>query len=389
MFTRSKRFLAASIISLTTQHVAPRLYWAMNNIPDAKKLASEENLCFGTVDTWLLWKLTNGDVHATDYSHVCTTVLFDTYQMKYSDAILNVLGLPRSILPEIKDTGGLFGHVSREHFGAAIPITALISDQTSAMFAQGCWEKGDMKCTMGTGMFMSINTGDKPHASLSGMYPTVGWKIGSEIAFLAEANFPSCGSVCEWGKSFGLFSDPSETEAIASSVENSDGVCFVPAFDGIQAPYNDPKATASVIGITHNTTKENMVRAMLESIAFTFKQLYDVAEDELSTPIKKIRVDGGVSNNNFVIDTVSDLLGREVERPSDVDMTVYGAIYVAGLAEGFWKSKEEIKNIWKLGYVSRPRAEAQPKLEHSYKTWQRAVERSLDWYKEIETKTTD
>ena len=383
--TRSKRFLAASIISLTTQHVVPRLYWALNNIRGAKALVNEGNLCFGTIDTWILWKLTNGTVHATDYSHVCTTILFDTFQMKYSDAVMSIMGFPRSMLPEVKDTGGLFGHVAKEHFGASIPITGLISDQTSATFAQGCWEPGDLKCTLGTGMFMCINTGNKPHASLSGIYPIVGWKIGSEVTFLAEANFPSSGTVCEWGTKFGLFTDPSETEAIANSVPDSNGVCFVPAFDGIQAPYNDPRATASVIGITHNTRKEHLVRAMLESLAFTFRQLYDVAQSELSTGIKKIRVDGGVANNNFVMQVMSDLLDRKVERPADVDMTVYGAVYIAGLASGFWKSRDEIKSQWKLDRCFTPNGPGvrQP-LDQTYRRWQKAVERSLEWYDKIE-----
>ncbi|XP_064391030.1 putative glycerol kinase 5 isoform X2 [Halichondria panicea] len=362
LISRSKRFLAASIVTLTTQQVAPRLYWALNNVEGAKKLANEENLCYGTVDTWILWKLTNGSVHATDYSHVSPTLLFDPFQMKYSDTIINVLGFPRSIFPEIKDTGGLFGHVAAEHFGAAIPITGVISDQTSATFAQGCWEPGDLKCTLGTG-----------------------WKIGSELIFLAEANFPSSGSVCEWGARFSLFSDPSETEAIAESVQDSNGVCFVPAFDGIQAPYNDPRATASVIGITHSTTKEHLVRAMLESLAFTFKQIYDVAQGELSVKIKQIRVDGGVTKNNFVLQTISNLLGKTVERPTDVDMTVYGAIYIAGLSSGFWKSRDEIKSLWKLDRCFVPKTEdATRATSVQYRLWQKAVERSLEWYDQIE-----
>ncbi len=385
LISRSKRFLAASIVNLTTQQVAPRLYWALNHIKGSQKLIDEGNLCYGTVDTWILWKLTNGAVHATDFSHVSPTLLFDPFQMKYSDTILNVLGLPRSILPEIKDTGGLFGRVAAEHFGAAIPITGIISDQTSATFAQGCWEPGDMKCTLGTGMFMCINTGNKPHASVTGMYPVVGWKIGSELIYLAEANFPSSGSVCEWGARFSLFSDPSETEAIAESVQASNGVCFVPAFDGIQAPYNDPRATASVIGITHNTKKEHLVRAMLESLAFTFKQLYDVAQSELSVKIKRIRVDGGVTKNNFVVQTISDILGKSVERPSDVDMTVYGAIYIAGLSSGFWKSRDEIKSLWKLDRCFTARSkDAVFTTNQIYRRWQKAVERSLDWYEQID-----
>ena len=386
--TRSKRFLAASIVTLQSQHVAPRLYWALNNIEGAKQMAIQGNLCFGTVDSWILWKLTDGAVHATDYSHVCGTLLYDPYQMKYSDTMLSVMGFPRSMLPKVKDTGGLFGHIAEHHFGSSIPIMGLISDQTSAMFAQGCWDPGDIKCSMGTGMFFCVNTGSKPHASLTGFYPIIGWKIGGELIYIAEANFPSSGSVIEWGKRFGMFSDPAETEDIAESVEDSDGICFVPAFDGIQVPYNDPCATASIIGLTHNTRKEHMVRAMLESLSYTFKQIYDVAGTEIALKFKRIRVDGGVSCNNFVVQLTSDLIGRSVERPRDVDMTVYGAIYVAGLASGFWKSRDEIKQFWELDRQFEPKdpsSKEGKQILQRFKTWQQAVERSLGWYKQMDS----
>ena len=386
--TRSKRFLAASIITLTTQHVAPRLYWALNNIEGAKDMMNRDELCFGTIDTWLLWKLTNGKVHATDYSNVCTTVLYDPFQLKYSDTMLNLMGFSKSMLPEVRDTGGDFGMADESHFGAPIPITAVISDQTSAMFAQGCWNPGDLKCTLGTGMFLTINTGRKPHASLSGYYPVIGWKIGRELTYLAEANFPSCGSTVEWGVNFGLYSDPSETEAIAESVSDSGGVCFVPAFDGIQVPYNDPNASAGIIGLTHNTRKEHIVRALLESLAYTFKQVYDVGMTEVSLPNRRLCVDGGVSRNNFVMQLTSELLGKELQRPMDVDMTVYGAVYVAGLASGFWKSREEIQKFWELDVKFEPKtlkSDARESILARYAKWQQAVQRSLDWYQ----KTTE
>lgn len=382
--TRSKRFLAASIITLTTQQVAPRLYWAMNNIEGAKDLMAQNNLCFGTIDTWILWKLTNGKLHATDYSNVCTTVLYDPFQLKYSDIMLNLMGFSKNMLPEVMDTGGNFGNADESHFGATIPITAVISDQTSAMFAQGCWNPGDLKCTLGTGMFLSINTGRKPHASLSGYYPVIGWKIGKELTYLAEANFPSCGSVVEWGKNFGLYPDPTEAEVMAESVSDSCGACFVPAFDGIQVPYNDPRASAGVIGLTHNTRKEHIVRAILESLAYTFKQVYDVGITEINLKISRLCVDGGVSNNNFAMQLASELLGQELQRPKDVDMTVYGAVYVSGLVSGFWKNREEIQKFWELDRKFEPQtlnSKARETILSNYKKWQQAVQRSLDWYK--------
>lgn len=382
-FTRSKRFLAASIITLTTQQVAPRLYWALNNIEGARDLMAKEELCFGTIDSWLLWKLTNGKVHATDYSNICTTVLYDPFQLKYSDIMLNLMGFSKSMLPEVRDSGGDFGTVDQAHFGAAIPITGVISDQTSATFAQGCWSPGDLKCTLGTGMFLTINTGRKPHASLSGYYPVIGWKIKEDLTFLAEANFPSCGSVVDWGVNFGLYSSPPETETLAESVEDSGGARFVPAFDGIQVPYNDPRAGAGVIGLTHNTRKEHVVRAILESLAYTFKQVYDVGKTEIKLENARLCVDGGVSKNNFVMQLSSELLGRELQRPKDVDMTVYGAVYVAGLASGFWRDREVIRGFWELDRKFEPKTLNSKEREvilSDYRNWQQAVQRSLDWY---------
>ena len=386
--TRNKRFLAASIVTLTTQHVAPKLYWAMKNIEGARNLASEGKLCFGTVDSWILWKLTDGQLHATDYSNVAATLLFDPFQLKYSDTMLTVMGFERSMLPEVKDTGGLFGHVAAHHFGASFPIMAVISDQTSAMFAQCCWNAGDLKCTVGTGLFMTLNTGSKPHASMMGFYPLIGWKIGDDLNYLMEANFPSCGSAIEWGKKFGLYCDPSETETIAESVRDSEGLTFVPAFDGFHVPHIDPCATAGMLGLTHSTRKEHMVRALLESLAYTVKQVYDVGTTEINIPIKIVCADGGVSNNDFVMQLASNLIGREIHRPRDVDQTIYGAVYVAGLASGFWKSRDEVREFWQSDRVFKPLPKNSEKAERelrNYKKWQQAVERCLGWYTQIDT----
>ena len=383
MFTRSKRFLAVSIISLQCQMVAPRLYWALQHVAGASDLAREGKLCFGTTDSWVLWKLTDGAVHATDHSNVCTSALYDPYQLQWSKTMLNVLGIPESILPEVRDTGGHFGHVSEHLFGASIPITGIISDQTSAMFAQGCWEKGDLKCSMGTGMFMLLNTGSKPHASLQGLYPVIGWKIGSDLAYVAEANMPSCGSVVEWGRRFGLYSDPVETEAIAESAEKIEGLCFLPAFDGFQAPFIDPHASAGVLGMTHNTEGKHMVRAMLEALAYGFKMLYDTACSEVNFKVKRVCVDGGVSRNGFVARMSSTLLDMPVERPAETDMTVYGAIFVAGLSAGFWTSKEQVLGFRKLDCTFEPAKGKEREAElQGYRRWQKAVERSLHWYKD-------
>ena len=292
--TRSNRFKAASVISFTTNHVAPRLWWFLNKDESYRARGKRGELCFGTVDTWLIWKLTDGAVHATDYSNVSGTVLFDTYQVDWSGLLLTFFNVPREILPEIKDSGTFYGDCAEHIFGSCIPITGNISDQTSANFAQMCWEPGDAKCTMGTGMFVCINTGKRPHASITGFYPVIGWKIGEDLTFFAEGMFSSIGSVVEWGKRFGLYSNPKDTEAIARLVDDSGGLCFVPCFDGIQAPYNDSKSTASLIGLSHDTSQAHIVRAMLESFGFVCKQLFDVAREEVKHKITSINVDGGV-----------------------------------------------------------------------------------------------
>lgn len=382
-FIRSNRFKAASVIKFLTAHVAPRLWWALNRIEGARERARKRELCFGTIDTWIVWKLTDGLVHATDYSNVCATALYDPFQLDWSGLLLNAFDVPREMLPEVKDSGGFFGNCAEHIFGASIPITSVISDQTSAMFAQMCWEPGDMKCTMGTGMFVSINSGRIPHASVTGFYPVIGWKIGDDLTFLAEGMFTSIGSVVEWGKRFGLYSDPVETEAMAMSVNSSEGVYFVPCFDGIQAPHNDPNSAASVIGIHHGTTPSHIVRAMLESFAFVLKQLFDVAKDEVEYDMRKVKVDGGVCNNDFVLQLSADLLGIPFQRPKELDKTVYGTVFIAGLASGFWKSRDEIREFWELDKEFLPEADKKKCKENlqAYHIWQNALERCLHWHK--------
>ena len=381
-FTRSKRFKAASVVNFFTNQVAPRLYWLLNTLEGARERAKRGELCFGNVDTWLLWKLTGGQVHATDYSNISSTVLYDTYQMCYSGLLLGLFNIPKEMLPEVKDTGCFFGNTIEDIFGVSIPIHGIVSDQTSAAFGEMIWEPGDAKCTMGTGMFMCINTGTKPHASLKGLYPIIGWKIGDDLTFVAEGMFSSIGSVVEWGKRFGLYSDPSETEDLATSVENSGGVSFVPCFDGIQAPIRDPNATAAILGINHKTTQAHVVRAMLESFAFMCKALFDTADDEVEHKVRRIKMDGGVARNDFVVQLVADLLERPIERAKELDKTVYGAVYVAGLASGFWSSKDEIKEFWDRDREFLPRLQCDELEKYlvTYEQWEKALHRSLEWH---------
>ncbi|XP_030630356.1 glycerol kinase 5 [Chanos chanos] len=380
--SRHKRFLATSLVVFSTQHVSLRLSWVLRNMPQLTKAVEEGNCCFGTIDTWLLYKLTKGLVHATDYSNASATAMFDSYQMCWSGFLCALLSLPLSILPVVQDTSHNFGSTDPSIFGIPIPIMSVMADQQAAMFGECCFETGDVKITMGTGTFMDINTGSKPHTSVAGLYPLVGWKIGPEVVYLAEGNAAGTGTAIKWAQELGLFSDVKETEAMATSVEDSDGVCFVPSFSGLQAPLNDPKACASFMGLKPSTTKSHLVRAILESIAFRNKQLYDIMLRETCIPITKIRADGGVCTNDFIMQLTTDLLGRKVSRPSHFDMSCLGAAFVAGLGVGLWKNKEELKKLQTTDRLFMPQYGKGDggKYETILQNWERALKRSLHWY---------
>ncbi|XP_020318341.2 glycerol kinase 5 [Oncorhynchus kisutch] len=385
--SKNKRFQAASLIVFSTQHVTFRLAWALRHWKQLSEAVAEGTCCFGTIDTWLLYKLTKGLVHATDYSNASATGMFDSYQLCWSEFLCCLVSLPLSILPKVLNTGHRFGSTDPSIFGVSIPIMSVMADQQAAMFGECCFDIGDVKITMGTGTFMNINTGSKPHTSVAGLYPVVGWKIGPEVVYLAEGNAADTGTAIKWAQELELFSDVRETDAMANSVANSDGVCFVPSFSGLQAPLNDPKACASFMGLKPSTTKSHLVRAILESVAFRNKQLYETMLRETHIPIRKIRADGGICTNDFVMQLTADLFGRKVARPTQHEMSCLGAAFVAGLEVGFWKSQEELKKLQRTDRVFLPRnlyrmgdggteGEYTPILQR----WEQALKRSMNWY---------
>ncbi|XP_059777870.1 putative glycerol kinase 5 isoform X1 [Balaenoptera ricei] len=377
--TRSKRFLAASLFTFTTQHVSLRLAWILQNLTEVQKAIEEENCCFGTIDTWLLHKLTKGSEFATDFSNASTTGLFDPYEMCWSKLITSLLSIPLSLLPPVKDTSHNFGSVDEEIFGMPIPVVALVADQQSAMFGECCFQTGDVKLTMGTGTFLDINTGNNPQQSVGGFYPLIGWKIGQEVVCLAEGNAGDTGTAIQWAQQLDLFTDAAETEKMAKSLEDSEGVYFVPSFSGLQAPLNDPCACASFMGLKSSTNKYHLVRAILESIAFRNKQLYEVMQKEIHIPVRKIRADGGVCKNSFVMQMTSDLINETIDRPVHVDMSCVGAASLAGLAVGFWTDKEELKKLRQSEIVFKPQKKWQ-EYEKNMGNWVKAVKRSMNWY---------
>uniref|UniRef100_F6RXC1 Glycerol kinase 5 n=1 Tax=Xenopus tropicalis TaxID=8364 RepID=F6RXC1_XENTR len=299
-FTRRKRFLAASLINFTTQHVSLRLVWVLQNIPQVPKSGF-----FGF--TFLL-------------------------QMCWSSFLCSLLSIPMSIFPSVEDTSHNFGLADPIIFGAAVPIRALVADQQAAMFGQCCFDVGNVKLTMGTGSFISINTGERLHTSIAGLYPLIGWKIGKEVVCLAEGNASDTGTAIKWAEELNLFTSVADTEAMARSVPDCGGIYFVPSFSGLQAPVNDPYACASFMGLKPSTSKNHLVRAILESVAYRNKQLYDTVLRETTIPITLIRADGGVSNNNFIMQMTADLLGQTIDKPKHTDMSSLGAAFLAGLA---------------------------------------------------------
>ncbi|PNI78467.1 putative glycerol kinase 5 [Pongo pygmaeus] len=378
-FTRSKRLFTASLFTFTTQQTSLRLVWILQNLTEVQKAVEEENCCFGTIDTWLLYKLTKGSVYATDFSNASTTGLFDPYKMCWSGMITSLISIPLSLLPPVRDTSHNFGSVDEEIFGVPIPIVALVADQQSAMFGECCFQTGDVKLTMGTGTFLDINTGNSLQQTTGGFYPLIGWKIGQEVVCLAESNAGDTGTAIKWAQQLDLFTDAAETEKMAKSLEDSEGVCFVPSFSGLQAPLNDPWACASFMGLKPSTSKYHLVRAILESIAFRNKQLYEMMKKEIHIPVRKIRADGGVCKNGFVMQMTSDLINENIDRPADIDMSCLGAASLAGLAVGFWTDKEELKKLRQSEVVFKPQKKCQ-EYEMSLENWAKAVKRSMNWY---------
>jgi len=382
LVTGRTRHLMGSIFKILPIHCTPRLIWALENVEGARELAANGNLLFGTTDTWILWNLTGGKVHATDYSNASATGLYDTFELGWNQQLFTVVGIPNNIFPEVRPTSGFFGDSLPRHFGEAIPIRAIVADQQAALFGECCFEVGDCKVTIGTGCFIDINTGSQPLVSAHGLFPLIAWVIGNEVTYMIEGPMPSVGSVIDWGsREMGWYQDPCETEAMATSVEDTHGVYFVPAFSGLAVPYQDPTARGTLLGITTSTKKEHLVRAMLESIGFT---CYDLLETiKMDVPNLRvssmIKVDGGVSHNNFVNQFIANMSGRKIVRYQHPGQTTaLGAAFLAGLGAGIWKSKKELKWLRTAMQQYVPQFDEQTR-QARYAVWKRAVERSLGW----------
>ncbi|MGB9767979.1 MAG: glycerol kinase GlpK [Dictyoglomus sp.] len=359
----------------------PKIKWILDNVPEAREKAEEGRLLFGTVDTWLIWNLTGGKVHATDYTNASRTMLFNIKNLDWDDELLEIMNIPRSMLPKTFPSSYFYG-VCNIFDGVEIPITGIAGDQQAALFGQCGFEEGVVKNTYGTGCFILLNTGENIKYSSKGLITTIAYGIGEKVNYALEGSIFIAGAVIQWLRdNLGLIKSSSESEILAKMVEDNGGVYFVPAFVGLGAPYWDMFARGLIIGLTRGTKKEHLVRAALESIAYQTNDVVELMEQETGIKIKELRVDGGASANNFLMQFQSDISNLKVIRPYITETTSLGAAFLAGLGVGIWKDLDEIKRIWKEEKVFTP---CMPEEERRYylSKWKEAVNRSRGWDKE-------
>ncbi len=357
---------------------ATKLKWILDNVEGARERARRGELCFGTVDSWLIFNLTGGKVHATDYSNASRTMLFNINTLEWDDELLRLFDIPRRMLPDVKPSSCIFGETVPELFGASIPVAGVAGDQQAALFGQCCFEDGAVKNTYGTGGFMLMNTGSRPVMSENGLLTTIAWGIGdSSVSYALEGSVFVCGAAVQWLRDgLGLISKASETETIARSVENSGGVWFIPAFVGLGAPYWDPYARGALLGLTRGTTRAHIVRAVLESMAYQTADVLELMEREAKVSMTSLKVDGGASANDLLLEIQADLLGTPIIRPACIETTALGAANLAGLSTGAFSSLSEISASWQCERRFEPRISAEERLSR-LDGWRKAVGRVL------------
>lgn len=362
---------------------ATKVKWILDNVEGAREKAEKGELLFGNIDAWLIWNLTRGRVHATDYTNASRTMLYNIKELKWDEKILEALDIPTSMLPEVKPSSFVYGHTDPQTFGGAeIPIAGVAGDQQAALFGQACFEPGMAKNTYGTGCFMLMNTGDSFVASNNGLLTTIAWGIDGKVEYALEGSIFVAGAVIQWLRDeLRIIRDADETEYLATKVKDTNGVYLVPAFVGMGAPYWDMNARGIVVGLTRGVKAEHLVRAALESIAYQTRDVLQAMEEDSKIKLQVLKVDGGAVRNNFLMQFQSDILGVQVERPEIIETTALGAAYLAGLAVGFWSDRKRISNRRKIATEFLPKLEKEEK-ERLYTDWKRAVQRSLKWEEE-------
>lgn len=354
-----------------------KIKWILDNVPGARERARKGKLRFGNVDSWLVWRLTRGEVHVTDVTNASRTMLFNIHTLKWDDDLLKLLDIPASMMPEVKSSSEVYGHTKTTIFAHEVPISGIAGDQQAALFGQMCVEPGAIKNTYGTGCFVMLNTGTKPVLSRNNLLTTIAWKIGDKVNYALEGSIYVGGSVVQWLRDgLGIIKSSSEVEELASSVPDSGGVYFVPALTGLAAPYWDQYARGTIVGITRGTTAAHIARAALDGIAF---QTYDIAQAmsrDMGAPLTELKVDGGASRNNLLMQFQANLLGIDVVRPKVTETTALGAAYLAGLAVGYWNDVDEIKSQWQVERRFAPVVDKQA-LDAVKAGWADAIARTL------------
>ena len=351
----------------------------LDTIPGLRSRAEKGEILFGTVDTFLTWRLTGGKRHVTDYSNASRTLIYNIHTLDWDDELLRILNIPRALLPEVQPSSTVYGQTDRALFGESIPIASLIGDQQAATFGQGCFEPGSAKNTYGTGCFLLLNTGDKPVASKNGLITTIGWGLGDKLTYCLEGSVFIAGAVVQWLRDgLKMIGTAPEIENLALAVPDAGGVYFVPAFVGLGAPYWNQRARGTIIGLTRGTSREHIARAALESMAYQTRDVLEAMQQDSGMTLGDLKVDGGAAANNLLMQFQSDVLGVNVQRPVVHETTALGAAYLAGLAVGFWKDQNDVRQNWALDREFKP-SMPKDRREQLYARWKQAVTRSLDW----------
>ena len=358
---------------------ATKLAWILDHVDGARQRGEAGELCFGTVDSWLVWNLTGGELHITDATNASRTMLYDIRRGAWDDDLLAMLDIPRAMLPDVRGCSEVYGHTEADLFSARIPISGMAGDQHASLFGQRCTSPGMVKNTYGTGCFLLMNTGDEPVASKHGLVSTIGWQIGDEVVYALEGSVFIAGAVVQWLRDgLGLIKDSSHVEALARQVESADGVYLVPAFTGLGAPHWDPHARGTLVGISRGTTAAHLARAALEGIAFQVADVVDAMKADSRLAAKELRVDGGAARNDLLMQFQADLLGTPVVRPDIFETTSRGAAYLAGLASGVWSGTDEIDAQWQADRRFDPAGDRRH-VASARSGWRRAVETTRFW----------
>jgi len=356
-----------------------KIKWILDNVEGARKRAEAGELLAGTIDTWLVWKLTGGRVHVTDYSNASRTMLFNIHTLDWDEELLNALNIPRCMLPSLVQSSGFIANTAEEVAGAEIPISGIAGDQQAALFGQTCYNEGSAKNTYGTGCFVLMNTGSKPILSKNRLLSTIAWKIDGKVEYALEGSVFNAGSVIQWLRDeVKLIGSAPEADFEAEAFPDTGGVYIVPAFTGLGAPYWDMYARGIIVGLTRGTKREHIIRAVLEAIAFQSKDVLEAMEIDSGIKVKELKVDGGASVSNFLMQFQADIMNVVVKRPEITETTALGAVYLAGLGAGIWKNKDVISQSWKLAKEYEP-IMGEDTRNSLYRGWKRAVDRSMKW----------